>query len=134
MAYRVSNIVPIDLQPRVAIGISLPFNGTTGFNSTYITSDQLKTNIISYLLTNRGERVFNFNCGADFGKFIFKQITEITIEDIKSIINSKLENRFPIKITKSDIIADKDNNTINISFSYALKGTNIQDTVSIDFN
>ena len=46
MAFRVSNIEPIDLQPRVAIGISLPFNGSTGFNSTYTTADQLKTNIL----------------------------------------------------------------------------------------
>jgi hypothetical protein len=31
MAYRVPNIEPIDLQPRVAIGISLPFNGSYRF-------------------------------------------------------------------------------------------------------
>jgi hypothetical protein len=65
MAYRVPNIEPIDLQPRVAIGISLPFNGPTGFNGTYTTADQLKTNILSFLLTNRGERLFQPTFGAN---------------------------------------------------------------------
>jgi hypothetical protein len=46
MAFRVSNIEPIDLQPRVAIGISLPFNGSTGFNSTYTTARSIKNQYI----------------------------------------------------------------------------------------
>jgi hypothetical protein len=89
MAFRVSNIEPIDLQPRVAIGISLPFNGSTGFNSTYTTADQLKTNILSFLLTNRGERLFQPTFGASLRNFIFEQIAVNTIEDLREILMLK---------------------------------------------
>ena len=90
MAFRVSNIEPIDLQPRVAIGISLPFNGSTGFNSTYTTEAQLKSNLVSFLLTNRGERVLNPTFGANLRELIFEQIHEPTLEEFKEIIKSRV--------------------------------------------
>ena len=133
MAYRVSNISPIDLQPRVAIGISLPFNGTIGFNSTYTTSQQLKTNIISFLLTNKGERLFQPNEGANLRRFIFEQQSDITLKDLKEIFNSKLETKFPqIKISNVEIVSE--NYNINISFSYQVINTNIQDNIIIAIN
>ena len=134
MAYRVSNINPIDLQPRIAVGISLPFIGSTGFNSTYTTYDQLKTNIINYLLTNRGERVFNYNLGSDISKLIFSQISDLTLEELRLIISSKLESIFPIKITKLNITPDKDNNAIGLHFAYSVKGTNANDNITISYN
>ncbi len=51
---------PLDLQGNIAIGVSLPFNGPAGpFNKTYSTADQIKSNLVNLLLTNKGERVFN---------------------------------------------------------------------------
>ena len=85
MAYRVPNIEPIDLQSRVAIGVSLPFNGSTGFNSTYTTAEQLHANILSFLLTNRGERLFQPTFGANLREFIFEQISINTLDDLNEI-------------------------------------------------
>jgi uncharacterized protein len=134
MAFRVSNIEPIDLQPRVAIGISLPFNGSTGFNSTYTTADQLKTNILSFLLTNRGERLFQPTFGASLRNFIFEQIAVNTIEDLREIFNAKIEQQFPrVRVFDTVINADPDRNTINISFTYRVTQTNIEDNISITF-
>jgi uncharacterized protein len=134
MAFRVSNIEPIDLQPRVAIGISLPFNGSTGFNSTYTTADQLKTNILSFLLTNRGERLFQPSFGASLRNFIFEQIAVNTIEDLREIFNAKIEQQFPrVRVFDTVINSDPDRNTINISFTYRVTQTNIEDNISITF-
>ena len=135
MAHRVPNINPIDLQPRVAVGISLPFNGTIGFNSTYTTSSQLKTNIISFLLTNKGERLFQPSWGADLRRIIFEQINDITISDLKEISSAKIEQQFPqVKVTNVNIESEEDLNTINISFSYKVINTNIEDDIIIAFN
>ena len=134
MAFRVSNIEPIDLQPRVAIGISLPFNGPTGFNSTYATVDQLRTNILSFLLTNRGERLFQPSFGASLRNFIFEQISTNTIEDLREIFNAKIEQQFPrVRVFDTVINSDPDRNTINISFTYRVTQTNIEDNISITF-
>lgn len=134
MAFRVSNIEPVDLQPRVAIGVSLPFNGSTGFNSTYTTADQLKTNILSFLLTNRGERLFQPTFGASLRNFIFEQIAVNTIEDLREIFNTKIEQQFPrVRVFDTVINSDPDRNTINISFTYRVTQTNIEDNISITF-
>jgi phage baseplate assembly protein W len=133
MAFRVSNIEPIDLQPRVAIGISLPFNGPTGFNSTYDTATQLKSNLIAFLLTNKGERVLNPTFGANLRELVFEQIHETTLEEFKEIIKSRVEKQFP-RVSITNIINDfnPDTNRINISFTYRVTQTNIEDNISIN--
>ena len=59
MAYKVQRINPLDLQPRKAVGIALPFSGRAVFNSTYTSKDAVRNNIINYFLTGKNERVFN---------------------------------------------------------------------------
>lgn len=133
MAFRVSNIEPIDLQPRVAIGISLPFNGPTGFNSTFDTATQLKSNLIAFLLTNKGERVLNPTFGANLRELIFEQIHETTLEEFKEIIKSRVEQQFP-RVNITNIVNDfnPDTNQVNISFTYRVTQTNIEDNISIN--
>ena len=135
MAYRVPNIEPIDLQPRVAIGISLPFNGPTGFNSTYTTANQLKTNILSFLLTNKGERLYRPNFGANLRSLIFEQQNNFTLDQLNSIITSQVETTFPgVSVLNVDIDSQPDLNTINVSVSYGVANTNIQDQLTLAFN
>jgi len=135
MAYRVPNIEPIDLQPRVAVGISLPFNGSTGFNSTYTTAEQLKTNILSFLLTNRGERLYRPNFGANLRSLIFEQQNNFTLDQLNSIITSQVETTFPgVSVLNVDIDSQPDLNTINVSVSYGVANTNIQDQLTLAFN
>jgi uncharacterized protein len=135
MAYRVPNIEPIDLQPRVAIGISLPFNGPTGFNGTYTTADQLRTNILSFLLTNRGERLYRPNFGANLRSLIFEQQNNFTLDQLNSIITSQVETQFPgVSVLNVDVDSQPDLNTINVSISYGVTNTNIQDQLTLAFN
>jgi phage baseplate assembly protein W len=135
MAYRVPNIEPIDLQPRVAIGVSLPFNGPTGFNSTYTTAEQLHANILSFLLTNRGERLFQPTFGANLRNFIFEQISTNTLDDLNEILKSRIEQQFPrVRVFDIEIDADPDVNTINVSFTYRVTQTDIEDDISINFS
>ena len=135
MAYRVPNIEPIDLQSRVAIGVSLPFNGSTGFNSTYTTVEQLHANILSFLLTNRGERLFQPTFGANLREFIFEQISINTLDDLNEILKSRIEQQFPrVRVFDIEIDADPDVNTINVSFTYRVTQTDIEDDISINFS
>ena len=135
MAFRVPNIEPIDLQPSVAIGISLPFNGPTGFNSTYTTEAQLKSNLVSFLLTNRGERVLNPTFGANLRELIFEQIHETTLEEFKEIIKSRVEQQFPrVRIINMVNDFNPDSNQVNISFTYRVTQTSIEDNISINFS
>ena len=95
MARILSNRFPIDSVERKAVGFSLPFNGPAVFNPTYTVRDQTKSNLINYLLTNRGERVFNPNFGADLRSLLFQNITETTTDELENIIQSDIATYFP---------------------------------------
>ena len=56
MAFEIKKIDPRDLQPRVAIGVKLPFSGKAVFNSTFTSAEAIKNNLINYFLTGKGER------------------------------------------------------------------------------
>ena len=130
MAYGIKQISPLDLKPSTAIGVALPFSADNVFTSVYTTKEQLKYNIINYLLTDPRERPFNPNFGAGLRARLFEQIDQQTFDDMKQSIMTQVENQFPqIQITKLEIIGNPDYNSININFSYKLLRSNENDTV-----
>ena len=113
-----------------AVGVSLPFNGTIGFNSTYSSIEQVRSNLIDYILTNKGERPLNPNYGSDLKKYVFSNITDTTlygnmsINDLKTMLTTGIQNNFSkIKIINLDIITSSDTNVVNISINYSFLGT-----------
>ena len=123
---------PLDLQKNIAIGVSLPFKEP--FKSTYTTRDQIKSNLINLLLTNKGERVMNPNFGCDIKRQLFENITE---ETQQNIINSIVEavNTFIPEIQLIDIVVspDTDFNTINVTIDYQIIISNSPGQVTIQF-
>jgi phage baseplate assembly protein W len=113
---------PLDLQGNIGLGVSLPFNGPSGpFNSTYSTKTQIKSNLINLLLTNKGERVFNPEFGADLKTILFEGITEDTSELIKELINFNVSIFVP-EVQIIDILvspaSEYNNNSISITIKY----------------
>lgn len=130
MAYGLKKISPLDLKPSTAIGVKIPFNAEAVFSSVYTTKDQLKYNIINYLLTDPRERPFNPTFGAGLRARLFEQIDQDTFENMKQSIRTQMEAYFPqIEITTLDIIGNPDYNSINIKFSYRLLRSNENDSV-----
>jgi phage baseplate assembly protein W len=113
-----------------AVGVSLPFNGNIAFNSTYSTIEQVRSNLIDYILTNKGERPLNPNYGSDLRKYVFSNITDQTaygnvgLDDLKSILTSGIQNNFAkIRVNSLIITPSSDTNTVNISIDYSFLGT-----------
>ena len=130
MAYGLKKISPLDLKPSTAIGVKIPFSDEAVFSSVYTTKDQIKYNIINYLLTDPRERPFNPTFGAGLRARLFEQIDQMTFDDIKQSIRTQMENYFPqIQIVTLDIIGNPDYNSINIKFSYRLLRSNENDSV-----
>lgn len=130
MAYGLKKISPLDLKPSTAIGVKIPFDADAVFSSVYTTKDQLKYNIINYLLTDPRERPFNPTFGAGLRSRLFEQINQDTFENMKQSIRTQIETYFPqIEIVTLDIIGNPDYNSINIKFSYRLLRSNENDSV-----
>ena len=134
MAFEVERIHPLDLQPRKAVGVSLPFSGKAVFNSTYTTKDALKSNIINYFLTEKGERFLNPDFGVGLRALLFDQMTEDKGEEIKYKISQGLADWFPnVIINDIQVKSNPDTNTTTIYLSYSVAQTNIQDELVINF-
>ncbi len=108
-----------DLIDRQAIGVSIPFSKSSVFNQTFTTADQIKSNLINYFLTNKGERILNPTYGGDLRSLLFEQITEETLSVLQKRIENDLENKFPIIEVKSLAINPQpDFNIVNIVLTY----------------
>ena len=134
MAFEVKKINPLDLQPRKAVGVSLPFSGKAVFNSNYQTKDAIKTNLINFFLTTRGERFFNPNFGNKLQTLIFEQLTNDVIFQIKQTVTEDLRVFFP-KILPLEIntTGTADSNSVLFNLKYRIKDSSIEDEVVINF-
>jgi phage baseplate assembly protein W len=135
MAYNVRNINVLDLRPSVGVGVALPFNTSAVFQTVYTTKEQLKFNIINFLLTDKRERIFNANFGANIRSKLFEQITPSTTEDLDNQIRLGMQQYFPnVVITDLTFGGDLNQNLLTIQFSYIINNTGESDNVIINLN
>lgn len=133
MAYAIRNISPLDLKKSVSIGVKLPFSADNVFTRVFTTKEQLKYNIINFLLTDRRERIFSPNFGAGLRRRVFEQISQSTVEEIQQSLLTQLENYFP-NIRVSDMLVEgvPETNVIRIRFSYTIINGNDTDFIILD--
>ena len=133
MAYNVEQIEPIDFLPDVAVGVNLPFSGEAVFNSTYLTKDAIKANLINYFLTNKGERYMNPQFGSNIRKLLFDNINEEKLEEIKSIVKRDIRKYFPrVNPLLTQVTSDPDNHIVSLLVRYSIIDTNIEDELLIN--
>jgi len=139
MAIKQTNIFPIDQQPRNAVGIAYPFSefavsGSTPFGLNYTTKDQIKSNLIIWFTTNKGERPLNPDYGGGLKNILFEQLTTDTFEIVEKRIKDDLSIYFPeVYLTDLEVLEDIDNNTLNVNMSYTVFNNN-EDNLELNFN
>jgi phage baseplate assembly protein W len=160
MAIRLPNKHPLDINKRVAVGVSIPFNGkgttlnnllytasagdttlppgtsnesptySTGnsvFNSTYTTVDQIKSNMINYILTNKGERVLSPNFGSNLRAFIFENITESNLRALEIKLSNDIKDNFPsVNVISITLTPSYEENAIQLDIVYSIYGSTAQ--------
>lgn len=114
--------------PNRGLGIKLPFNTYNVFTVNYSTKDQVKSNLTNYMLTNKGERPFNPEFGADLRRLLFDQMYDFT--NARESLLDSLALYFPmITVNNLEFIADQERNVLNIKLDYSLR--NDADTILI---
>ena len=132
MAQIIQNKYPIDTEARRAVGFGFPLNGDAVFVPTFQTRDQIKANLVNYLLTNRGERVFNPNFGADLRNLLFENVSDTTTEALRERIQNDINSFFPEVQVKQVIFNNiPDSNTINFTLTYQIVLFGIEESVNI---
>jgi phage baseplate assembly protein W len=132
MPFNPQQVNPLDLNPNVAVGVNLPFNGPSVFTPNYLTSQAVKNNLINYFLTNPGEYPLNPTFGGGLRAFIFEQISNDTLDNLKNLVSQKISNIFPsIIIDSLEVLAQDDYNTIIVNLKYSIANTNITNTLNL---
>ena len=132
MARILQNRYPIDSNDRKAVGFGFPLNGPAVFVPTFTTRNQTKANLINYLLTNKGERVFNPDFGADLRNLLFENVIDQTTDELSSAIQTDISTFFPqVEVKEIQFINEADDNTINFTLVYTVKNFGITDDITI---
>ena len=135
MAYNVRNINVLDLRASTGVGVSIPFSNPAVFETVYTTKDQIKYNLINFLLTDPRERIFNPTFGAGIRAKLFEQITSDTTDNLDSLIRSGVERYFPnVVITSLNFGGNPNENLLIINFSYTIRNTRESDNITLSIN
>jgi len=133
MAFQLPPQNPLDINKRVAVGVSIPFNERYVFNSTFTTVDQTKSNIINYILTNSNERIYNPNFGSNLRKILFEGIDEETLQILKPKLINDLQNIFPtINVIDLKLTPIYQENAVQLDIYYSVYNSAPQ-TIQITF-
>ena len=125
-------IKPVDLQPKKALGVRLPF-AISGdpFILNYTTKDQVKSNLINLLLTSPGERFNEPIFGVGIYDQLFKQ--EVDAETLRERINRQTELFVPeVEVENLNISQNEHNVTIEVI--YRLLVNNAMDAITLTLN
>ena len=103
--------------------------------TTYTTRDQIKANLINYMLTNKGERVMNPEFGSNLRALLFQQIDDGDLDDMLAQIQMNVTTQFQTVQVK-ELLFHKSNeaknrNEINFTMTYQVKILGIDDELQI---
>lgn len=133
MAQIINNVFPTPNSGSAALGFSFPFSGRAVFNPTFTTREVIKTNLINWLLTNKGERVFRPNFGANLRALLWEGINEGTNLALENTIQDNIASNFPtIEVNNIQFNNQNDRNTINFILDYEIHNIGQTDQVNIE--
>ena len=120
-----------------AIGITLPIQiGNTAFNQSFITADQIKSNIKNLLLTKRFERLMQPEFGSGIQELLFNMNDELFADNLENTIVDTLSKWLPFVNVETINIQQpndyKDNNKVEVSVSFRISDTQVLDTVTFN--
>jgi phage baseplate assembly protein W len=122
-------------QPR-GIGVSVLYNNSTNvFNSTITTKEQVKSNLINYVLTNKGERLYDPNFGGDIRRAVFEANDDAAFESVIARLEDEILAYVPNIILQSiNLQKNPDYNMVTISINYQLNQENQNIILNVETN
>jgi len=125
--YRYNDVVSGSLKRE--IGISVQFQQPEVFISTYTTKEQVKNQLINYILTNPGERMFQPFYGSGIRNLLFEQ-AQPDFTSLEEQLKVKIEQNVQNIIVNDVIAVGNDNNELRITINYSING--ITDELNIE--
>ena len=127
------SINPIDLNKNVAVGVVFPLMAGGIFQQSFTFKEQVKSNIINVLLTQKGERVNLPDFGAGLKTVLFEN--NVDQDMIRDMIIYQLQLHVPeIDLQDVEVNADLARHVIQIKLIYGFFIVNYVDSIEININ
>lgn len=125
---------PQDVGQKRGIGISVLFNnGNNVFNQTFTTKDQVKSNLINYILTNKGERLFNPTFGGDLRASLFNP--DSSFDGVAASLEQEIYAYVPNIIIRNIAVKKfSDENIVNIILDYSINNQDDNLVINVSTN
>ena len=126
-------INPLDLNKNVAIGVAFPFNAEGVFNQTFTQKEQVKSNLINVLLTERGERVNLPDFGVGLKNLLFENNIDVNV--LESRIDDQVKKHIPeITLISAEVDFSPDEHILYIKITYEYNPSSEVDAIQLNFN
>ena len=127
----------------VHIGIDLPFRKGDGpegwFATTKTTSEAIRNDLLNFLNTRQGERLFQPTLGLGLEKYLFENVQDSVLDEVEENIRNSISYWFPFVVVRDvDVIMDEDNQSargimrVTITFSVTKDPGNLE-VVQVEF-
>ena len=93
LAPSLRRINPLDLNHNKTIGVAFPLDEFNLQQGTHTVKEQIKSNIVNLVLTEKGERLFLPNYGVGLKKLIFQN--DIDLPNLNNNINQQIQLFLP---------------------------------------
>ena len=135
MPYNPTKIYPTDLDKDIANGINLPFNSEAVFSSNYTYKQSVKNNLLNWLLTNPGERIFGPIFGFGLRTFIFEQISSNNLDSLKERLSDEISNIFFMVVVENiTLTGNSDLSSVTLTLEFSIANTNDTEILTATVN
>jgi len=125
-------INPLSINGNTTIGVAFPLDDVNMFSGTQTFKEQVKSNLLNVLLTDRGERVNQPQFGIGLKSLLFEQ--NINEEGLKEKISHQIGIFIP-EIELVDLQSEfvDAENLLYLSITYLFKLDGTEDTIQLNF-
>jgi|TARA_R110000851_G_scaffold32430_2_gene87146 phage baseplate assembly protein W len=126
-------INPLSINSNISIGVAFPLDDVNLFSGTQTVKEQVKSNLLNLLLTEKGERINQPDFGIGLKNLLFEQ--NIDEDNLSESITNQMGIFIPeisLLDTKVELIADENLLYIKITYQYNLDGSD--DSIQLNFN
>lgn len=125
-------INPLSINGNTTIGMAFPLDDVNMFSGTQTFKEQVKSNLLNVLLTDRGERVNQPQFGIGLKSLLFEQ--NIDEESLKEKISYQIGIFIPeielVDLQSQFVDAE---NLLYLSITYLFKLDGTEDTIQLNF-
>ena len=113
----------------------LRFKEQKGFENVQDAKELIRFHLMNILMTSPGEKISDSNFGVGIRRYLFENISDGLINNLRDIISEQISSYAPYVSTKQiQILPFPEGNKLVISISYDISNTRDSDVINLEFS